>query len=561
MYFLFFLFNFVSERATNKQGRMSQRFLLSDKKRERHLFDKRFILDTCRKNVPLFKAFLSRKAMKLWKLEIARKGRRVNMRSHGISLVAFLIVVGMFFEPLFSQRRLKIELEELRKEARSIEQEYWVQKQQSLRDRKNITEDLEVLDQRLDSAYKSRNSYIEESFLTLENLQKSKDLYDDEKKNQESLLGNVVEEIDDESSRLQSSFPRILNEGLLQLSAMDKSAGVSKLPQLVQQMIDYKLFLLSKSQTTEVYQTEIFDTKEKGSREVSAIRLGFIHNSYLSSDGNVGVLLRNFDANGVRYTWETEVPVALGSGIRAGFNTFLAGGDASEISLPIDVAGAGSRTRTLLEGASSGVWKTITDFFAAGGLLMYPLLLISIASVFILLERSFFYFRQRERKTINADMLVASIRKNEIAVARDMLAKLPKLSRKLFSSAIDKIVSDKKIEAPLSEAIQIITPYFDKRLGTLAVLGSIAPLLGLLGTVSGMITLFDVITVYGANNPKVLAGGISVALVTTQTGLAIAIPVLLAHHFLKQLKNRMLGRLEYLAENIFVGFDKSKENI
>ena len=561
MYFLFFLFNFVSERATNKRGRMSQRFLLSDKKRERHLFDKRFILDTCRKNVLLLKAFLSRKAMKLWILEIAKKVRRVNMRSHGISLVAFLVVAGMFFEPLFSQRRLKIELEKLRKEARAIEQEYWVQKQQSLRDRKNITEDLEVLDQRLDSAYKSRNSYIEESFLTLENLQKSKDLYDDEKKNQESLLGNVVEEIDDESSRLQSSFPRILNEGLLQLSAMDKSAGVSKLPQLVQEMIDYKFFLLNKSQTTEVYQTEIFDTKEKGSREVSAIRLGFIHNSYLASDGNVGVLLRNFDANGVRYTWESEVPVALGSGIRAGLNTFLAGGDASEVSLPIDVAGAGSRTRTLLEGASSGVWKTITDFFAAGGLLMYPLLLISIASVFILLERSFFYFRQRERKTINADMLVASIRKNEIAVARDMLAKLPKLSRKSFSSAIDKIVSDKKIEAPLSEAIQIITPYFDKRLGTLAVLGSIAPLLGLLGTVSGMITLFDVITVYGANNPKVLAGGISVALVTTQTGLAIAIPVLLAHHFLKQLKNRMLGRLEYLAENIFVGFDKSKENI
>jgi biopolymer transport protein ExbB len=68
----------------------------------------------------------------------------------------------------------------------------------------------------------------------------------------------------------------------------------------------------------------------------------------------------------------------------------------------------------------------------------------------------------------------------------------------------------------------------------LAALGTAAPLLGLLGTVSGLVTLFKVLNQLGSNDPKVLAGGISEALVNTETGLAIAIPVLLVHGWLNE---------------------------
>ena len=75
-------------------------------------------------------------------------------------------------------------------------------------------------------------------------------------------------------------------------------------------------------------------------------------------------------------------------------------------------------------------------------------------------------------------------------------------------------------------------PALHRFLGTITVLGAIAPLLGLLGTVTGIIHTFTVIKTYGNSNPTFLAGGISEALITTATGLIIAIPILLMHSIL-----------------------------
>ncbi|MFG0313507.1 MAG: MotA/TolQ/ExbB proton channel family protein [Phycisphaerales bacterium] len=94
-----------------------------------------------------------------------------------------------------------------------------------------------------------------------------------------------------------------------------------------------------------------------------------------------------------------------------------------------------------------------------------------------------------------------------------------------------------------------ITAQFDKaldvRLEVIGVLAAIAPLLGLLGTVLGMIETFRVISDFGTGNARAMAGGISVALVTTQTGLLVAIPGLLANH---QLRNRVDELRTRLAE-------------
>ena len=71
-----------------------------------------------------------------------------------------------------------------------------------------------------------------------------------------------------------------------------------------------------------------------------------------------------------------------------------------------------------------------------------------------------------------------------------------------------------------------------------------APLLGLLGTVMGMIQLFQVITMHGTSDPKLLAGGISVALVTTEAGLIVAIPLQLLHTFLANRVDGIRARME-----------------
>jgi biopolymer transport protein ExbB len=90
------------------------------------------------------------------------------------------------------------------------------------------------------------------------------------------------------------------------------------------------------------------------------------------------------------------------------------------------------------------------------------------------------------------------------------------------------------LENALQESILKIMPSLERFLSTLALLAAIAPLMGLLGTVTGMIRVFQVITSVGTGDPKLMAGGISEALLTTEFGLILAIPILLIHHFLER---------------------------
>jgi biopolymer transport protein ExbB len=81
-------------------------------------------------------------------------------------------------------------------------------------------------------------------------------------------------------------------------------------------------------------------------------------------------------------------------------------------------------------------------------------------------------------------------------------------------------------------------------------LSAVAPMLGLLGTVTGIIATFDMITVVGGGKPRLLAGGISEALITTATGLAIAIPGLLAHSFLSSRIEGLIADAERFAASL-----------
>jgi biopolymer transport protein ExbB len=96
----------------------------------------------------------------------------------------------------------------------------------------------------------------------------------------------------------------------------------------------------------------------------------------------------------------------------------------------------------------------------------------------------------------------------------------------------------------LDEATLREIPKIERGLITLAILAAIAPMLGLLGTVSGMIETFQSITLFGTGDPKLMSGGISQALVTTELGLAVAIPILLIHSALSSKSNRLIHILD-----------------
>ncbi|MCA0934499.1 MotA/TolQ/ExbB proton channel family protein [Vibrio alginolyticus] len=150
-------------------------------------------------------------------------------------------------------------------------------------------------------------------------------------------------------------------------------------------------------------------------------------------------------------------------------------------------------------------------------------------------------------------LIIALARGVSLMIARQKIAKQLKslaqpadnpLGRVLAVYQKDKHRSVEALELRLLEAVVDEQTHLEKGLSMLKLLAALAPMLGLLGTVTGMIETFQVITQFGNGDPKVMAGGISMALVTTVLGLVAAMPLLLAHNILSSQAENIRNILE-----------------
>ena len=108
----------------------------------------------------------------------------------------------------------------------------------------------------------------------------------------------------------------------------------------------------------------------------------------------------------------------------------------------------------------------------------------------------------------------------------------------------NKTLDIESLEMKLSEVVITYLPKVEKRIGAIKLLAAVAPLMGLLGTVTGMIATFQAITLFGTGDPKLMAGGISQALMTTVLGLCCAIPLLLCHSFISSRAQKIVQIIE-----------------
>jgi biopolymer transport protein ExbB len=124
------------------------------------------------------------------------------------------------------------------------------------------------------------------------------------------------------------------------------------------------------------------------------------------------------------------------------------------------------------------------------------------------------------------------------------------LGRVLMVYEADKNLDIETLELKLGEAILLETPALERFLTLLKIIATVAPLGGLLGTVTGMITVFQAITLFGTGDPQIMAGGISGALVTTVLGIVVAIPTILFHTIVKSRSDNVIHILEEQATGI-----------
>ncbi len=199
----------------------------------------------------------------------------------------------------------------------------------------------------------------------------------------------------------------------------------------------------------------------------------------------------------------------------------------------------------------AGSKPTLIEHIKKGGFVMLPLMAVAVTAAILALWKAIELGTVRVKPGKEIDEIIEAIRRGDVEAAKRQASSIKYPLRSLVEEAIAHCDSPRDhLEEIMHEHVLTSLPWLERNLGTLAVLGGIAPLLGLLGTVTGMIHTFQLVTIFGSGDAKLLSGGISEALVTTETGLAIAIPVLLVHAFLARRARSIVGALECMAVSI-----------
>ncbi|MEC9227426.1 MAG: MotA/TolQ/ExbB proton channel family protein, partial [Verrucomicrobiota bacterium] len=153
------------------------------------------------------------------------------------------------------------------------------------------------------------------------------------------------------------------------------------------------------------------------------------------------------------------------------------------------------------------------------------------------------------------------IENNDVEAAKSAALAVSGAGSELLQAGLDNI--DEKrgtLEEILYEKILSIRPKLERLLPFMALTAASAPLLGLLGTVTGMIKTFNLITIFGTGDAKSLSSGISEALVTTELGLIVAIPSLIMHGLLSRMARQKIGDMEQAAVSFTNGVVSARSN-
>lgn len=177
--------------------------------------------------------------------------------------------------------------------------------------------------------------------------------------------------------------------------------------------------------------------------------------------------------------------------------------------------------------------------------MMWPLMMCSIGAMGIIAER----FWSLQRKKIVPPELVSQVwklyRENKLDEITLRRLKASSPMGAIFAAGLSNSGHGHEVmKESIEEAGRLVAHDLERFLNALGTIAEVSPLLGLLGTVFGMIEIFSELMQHGAGDPTVLAGGISVALITTATGLTIAIPSLMFHRYFQRLVDDYVINME-----------------
>lgn len=203
---------------------------------------------------------------------------------------------------------------------------------------------------------------------------------------------------------------------------------------------------------------------------------------------------------------------------------------------------------------------TLYDTILKGGIFMIPLVITGVAAIILMIER--FLFLRENR--INGDRLQFelqnALKENDLDKAIVLAAKTPGVIGRVLEEGLRRVqTGETDISAATEKVIHGEMKQMEKSRDWLSTISTISPLLGILGSVYGMIVAFNRIEQTGGTDPKLLAGGLAIALICTVTGLAIAIPTTVAHDYVRKQTNNILHGMDLYLLEIGEWLDKKKK--
>jgi len=199
------------------------------------------------------------------------------------------------------------------------------------------------------------------------------------------------------------------------------------------------------------------------------------------------------------------------------------------------------------------------ELFEKGGVMMYPILVTSILAIAVIIERAYFlYFKIKKLEdSVIGDILDSTDNGNAVK-AIEFLEQEESIYKNYYISILQQNEEELMEKAAILKGDELLFN-LNRRLNMLSIAASVLPLMGLLGTVLGMIKVFSRVAQAGdAADISVLAGGIWEALLTTAAGMAIAIPVMLFYHFFKRSIEKIAHSMSQNGDKIIASFRKKK---
>jgi len=378
----------------------------------------------------------------------------------------------------------------------------------------------------------------------------------------------IVEKLSEFEREVRSGFPEMRDE--LREQAATIKTFVEKMeyrpsPQLFQNIFYQHNRLLDLGETRELERTRFpimgLANRKPGMPENAGtqmvagytIRLGTVYKNFISTETNdVAILARSGKLNEQAWTWIEDLQPGVRENLRAAVQPIAKGETNVPVLIPVDVQLRKATGAGFVAGEGVSWYKALFEEMKGAGFAIYLLAVILGIGLLVTGEKLYIFFMKGRHGKRFARKVMEDIAagREEKALSRCRKAKgsvplvmgaILKNRRKGRGSS-----EDSAYEVMLAESVTL-----ERRISTVNILAAAAPLVGLLGTVSGMVNLFSAITMHGTNDPKVMAAGIGEALLSTKWGLLVAIPMLLLYNWMSNKAGSIVSDMEkYSAQTI-----------